>query len=467
MTKGSTKKPAMRAKTLTIERLFNASPERLWEFWTDPKKFAKWFNPAAGLDLVIHEFDPRPGGRTRFDMPQPDGNQNPQEGIFHSLTPYREIVTGAPDKSFLIKVNFEAVGPKQTRMTVEVTGVPPEYHAGATVGWNQGFDKLTKLVEAGPATAPGRTSAPKVTIERTFKAPPEKVWAMWTTKEGLEQWYAPEGFDVRVRKVDLRVGGGYEIVMEATDPEVIEAVKAAGVAATNVLRGTYTEIAPERRLAFRDVADFIPGVEPYAVATSVEFHAVPGGTKVVLVTDAMHNAEWTQMATMGWNSQLDRLVAILDAEGQRSAAAPRPGGFTIERTFKAPARKVWEMWTTKAGLEKWWIPPGWTSTVTHLDLRLGGRYEITMKSSRQTIRNHGIYMEIEPMRRLAFIWNYDIFLALGEKPYDVPITVEFQEVPGGTRMIFTQGPLATPEFTEGSRQGVLSNFNKLEKALEE
>ncbi len=466
MTERSTRKAATSAKTLTIERVFNASPERLWEFWTDPKKFAKWFNPADGMDLVIHEFDPRPGGRTRFDMPQLDGDPNPQEGVFHSLTPHREIISGAPDKSFLIRVTFEPVGTKQTRMTVRVTGVPPEYHEGATKGWNQGFDKLAKLLEAGPAPAAGRTSARKVTIERTFKAPPQTVWAMWTTKEGLEKWYAPEGFEVRVQKLDLRAGGGYQIEMEAVDPQAIEGVKAVGVPTTTVVRATYTEITPMRRLAFRDVADFIPGVAPYEVASLVEFHAVPGGTRVVLVTDAMHNAEWTEMATMGWNNQLDRLVALLDVQGERGPAASAPGGFTIERTFKAPPRKLWEMWTTRAGLEKWWIPPDWTSTVTHLYLRVGGQYEITMKSGGQTIRNHGTYTRIEPMRRLAYTWNYDIFLSPGEKPYDVPISVEFQEVPGGTKVTFTQGPLATREFTEGSRKGVLSNFDKLGKALE-
>src|SRR5207302_1754154 len=83
---------------------------KLWSYWTDPAKYAKWLNPAP-LDLVIHEFDVRVGGKVRFDMPQPDGNKNPQEGVFHVLKPYTEIVSGNPDKSFLIKVNFTPVDP--------------------------------------------------------------------------------------------------------------------------------------------------------------------------------------------------------------------------------------------------------------------------------------------------------------------------------------------------------------------
>ena|SRR5690349_13750401 len=140
--------PAPKTPPLKVERLFAATPERLWTYWTDPKKYAKWLNPAPGIDLVIHEFDVRPGGRVRFDMPQPDGNKNPQEGVFHVLDPYREIVSGNADKTFLIRVTFEPVGTK-TRMTVEVTGVPPEYHTGASQGWNAGFEKLQRLLDAG------------------------------------------------------------------------------------------------------------------------------------------------------------------------------------------------------------------------------------------------------------------------------------------------------------------------------
>ena len=74
--------------------------------------------------------------------------------------------------------------------------------------------------------------------------------------------------------------------------------------------------------------------------------------------------------------------------------------------------------------------------------------------------------------RLAQRWEFDIFLGPGEKPYPIDITVEFEEVPTmepdgpkGTKMTFTQGPMARPDFTEGSRQGVISNFAKLEQAL--
>ncbi|MEA3199314.1 MAG: hypothetical protein QOE90_742 [Thermoplasmata archaeon] len=133
------------AKALRLERAFDATPQELWDAWVDPAQYAKWFNPAPGMDLVIHEYDVRVGGRVRFDMPQPGGNRNPQEGVFHVLAPPTHLVTGSPDKSFLLDVRIVPEG-KRTRLIVEVTGVPPEYHQMATVGWGQGFDKLAKLL---------------------------------------------------------------------------------------------------------------------------------------------------------------------------------------------------------------------------------------------------------------------------------------------------------------------------------
>ncbi|HUR25563.1 MAG TPA: SRPBCC domain-containing protein [Candidatus Thermoplasmatota archaeon] len=137
---------AAKPSQLKLERVFNATPERLWTYWTDPKKYARWLSPQKA-DLVIHELDVRVGGKVRFDMPLDNGQVNKEEGVFHVLDEPRLLVSGSPDKSFLITVTFEPVGAKQTRMKVVVDGVPAEYHAGATEGWGKGMDKLARLLD--------------------------------------------------------------------------------------------------------------------------------------------------------------------------------------------------------------------------------------------------------------------------------------------------------------------------------
>jgi uncharacterized protein YndB with AHSA1/START domain len=153
----------------------------------------------------------------------------------------------------------------------------------------------------------------RITIERTFQAPIEDVWALWTTKDGIESWWGPEGFTVKVRRLDLRPGGELEYAMTATAPEQIGFMKRAGMPLTTEARVTYTEVDPRRRLAYDHLADFIPGVEPYTVAYLVELHPDAQGVRMVLTFDAMHDELWTQRAVMGWESELGKLAKVLAA----------------------------------------------------------------------------------------------------------------------------------------------------------
>ncbi|MEK6974814.1 MAG: SRPBCC domain-containing protein [Candidatus Thermoplasmatota archaeon] len=138
-----------KAPQLRLERVFDATPDRLWSHWTDPKKYAKWLSPQKA-DLVIHEWDLRVGGKVRFDMPLDNGTVNKEEGVFHVLDKPRHLVSGNADKTFLIDATFTPVdGGKRTKLTVLVTGVPAEYHAMATEGWGQGFAKLDRLLAKG------------------------------------------------------------------------------------------------------------------------------------------------------------------------------------------------------------------------------------------------------------------------------------------------------------------------------
>jgi uncharacterized protein YndB with AHSA1/START domain len=160
----------------------------------------------------------------------------------------------------------------------------------------------------GPQTKPTRR---KVSLERTFNARVEDVWELWTTKEGIESWWGPDGFVVKVRRLDFRPGGQLAYAMTATAPEQIEFLKKAGMPLTQEARVTYTEVVPLKRLAFTQIADFIPNVKPYDVAMTVEFDTIPEGVRMVLTLDAMHDEHWTKLAVMGWESELGKLAKLL------------------------------------------------------------------------------------------------------------------------------------------------------------
>ena len=153
----------------------------------------------------------------------------------------------------------------------------------------------------------------QITLERNFKATLEDLWDLWTTPEGIESWWGPEGFDVKVRALDLTPGGQMLNAMTATAPDQVGFMKRVGMPLTTETKLTYSEIVPNRRLSWATVADFIPGVAPYDVGTSVELTAHAQGVRLVLTLDAMHDATWTQRMVAGWNGQLGKLEKGLAA----------------------------------------------------------------------------------------------------------------------------------------------------------
>jgi uncharacterized protein YndB with AHSA1/START domain len=154
----------------------------------------------------------------------------------------------------------------------------------------------------------------RVTLERTYAgATVDEVWEMWTTKDGIESWWGPDGFEVKVRSIDLRPGGQLAYAMIAIAPPQIEFMSKAGMPTVNECRLTYTELAAPRRLAYTHVVDFVPGTAPYDVSHLVELYAVDGGVRLVLTFDAMHDEPWTQRAVMGWQMELGKLEAALAA----------------------------------------------------------------------------------------------------------------------------------------------------------
>jgi uncharacterized protein YndB with AHSA1/START domain len=159
----------------------------------------------------------------------------------------------------------------------------------------------------------------RVTLERTFQASLDDVWDLWTTKDGIESWWGPPGFSVTVRTLELRPGGELRYAMSATAPETIAFMKKEGMPVTQECRITFTEIVRPRRLAYVHLADFIPGVAPYDVATTVELQPSGAGVRMILTLDRMHDEEWTRRAVMGWEGELGKLDAVLRARGAPGA----------------------------------------------------------------------------------------------------------------------------------------------------
>ena len=137
-------------------------------------------------------------------------------------------------------------------------------------------------------------------ITRRLKAPREAVFRAWTEPEALSAWMGPEGVQARDVTLDLRVGGGYSLVMDGKDHD------------EHALSGVYKEIVPPERLVFTFVwgQGDLKGLEMLVTLTLAE---VEGGTLMTLVQERIPRETARQAHNQGWTSTLGCLEAYLAA----------------------------------------------------------------------------------------------------------------------------------------------------------
>lgn len=147
-----------------------------------------------------------------------------------------------------------------------------------------------------------------IVIERTYRADLADLWALWTTKDGFESWWGPEGFRADVHAIVARPGGAIHYDMVAATPDMIAAMKDMGQPVSTACRGHFSEFRPHEHLALRQIIDFLPGVEPYDSLIEVDFLAASDGQVRMIVTlHHMHDAQTTNMQVAGFTSQLSKL----------------------------------------------------------------------------------------------------------------------------------------------------------------
>jgi uncharacterized protein YndB with AHSA1/START domain len=60
--------------TLTVIADFDASPERVWQLWADPRKLERWWGPPS-YPATVEQHDLAPGGDVTYFMTSPEGEK--------------------------------------------------------------------------------------------------------------------------------------------------------------------------------------------------------------------------------------------------------------------------------------------------------------------------------------------------------------------------------------------------------
>ena len=155
----------------------------------------------------------------------------------------------------------------------------------------------------------------KVVIERTFDAPADLIWRMWTEAEHFAAWYGPSGASIPLAKMDVRIGGSRLVCMEVRTPNGTMQMW---------FTGEYREVSANRRLVYTEAmcdaegnvlspADMgMPEGHPTTTEITVELEDLGGRTRMVM-THAGIPAD--SPGAMGWNMAFDKLAAHLAVGG--------------------------------------------------------------------------------------------------------------------------------------------------------
>jgi uncharacterized protein YndB with AHSA1/START domain len=303
---------------IRITRIYDAPLSAVWHAWTDLDQVSKWWGP-RGFTITTHSKDLRPGGTWRYTMHGPDGVDYPNVATYHVVEPYKrlEYDHGATDERpalFRVNVTF-AESDGRTTMEMTMTLESPEAAATTAkfvrqVGGNSTWDRLAEHLDA---TFSGR---PTFVINRTFEAPIERMFAMWTTPGHLVRWLPPAGTTMRFERAEIAVGKSTFFVI-------------SGAFGDMYVRAEYLEIEPPRRIVYlqqfvdeREQLAAAPGADvwpPTLRNTVVLSEEAPGFTRVTVTTEPVGSCTATELAafvaertgmTRGWTGSFDVLEAV-------------------------------------------------------------------------------------------------------------------------------------------------------------
>ena len=312
------------ANEIAITRIYDSPVQLVWDAWTDPEQVAQWWGP-RGFTLTTHSKDLRPGGSWVYTMHGPDGVDYPNKTQYLEVEPYARLVYdhgGNDDRPplFRVTVVFTEMRGK-TKMEMRMTLPTPEAAEETKryikkAGGNSTWDRLAEYLEKESS------DRDVFVINRTFEAPIEVLFDMWTDPQHLSQWLPPKGFTMRFIEADIRVGGSSFYSM--SDGEAI----------TMYGRAEYLEIERPRRIVYtQQFCDERGNISrhplaptwPETMLTNVELSAEsPSRTRVTVRWEVYGRATPDEAQvfssskgsmTQGWTGSFDKLEAHLQGVG--------------------------------------------------------------------------------------------------------------------------------------------------------
>ena len=159
------------ALTMAIDAEFDASPERVWQLWADPRQLERWWGPPM-YPATFTAHDLALGSRVEYHMTGPEGDQPRGYWEILEVDPPRSLVfrdgfanaDGSPNDELPMmtaRVAISDIGSGRTRMSVESTfadaaAMEQVLAMGAEEGMTQALGQIDAILAEDAATSTAR-----------------------------------------------------------------------------------------------------------------------------------------------------------------------------------------------------------------------------------------------------------------------------------------------------------------------
>ena len=141
--------PAATKPSLTVKRRFKAPPAKVFAAWTDPEKVKHWMGPGE-VKAISATCDVRVGGRYRWLMRAPSGEEHDVGGVYREVVPNEKLVftwawKSTPERESLVTVEFKPDGDGTLLTLTHAQFFDEEARDRHQQGWAGALDKMEKL----------------------------------------------------------------------------------------------------------------------------------------------------------------------------------------------------------------------------------------------------------------------------------------------------------------------------------
>jgi uncharacterized protein YndB with AHSA1/START domain len=136
--------------SLTVKRRLKAPPAKVFAAWTDPEKMKRWMGPGE-IKTMRAESDPRVGGRYRFVMHAPNGEEYDVGGVYREVVANEKLVftwawKSAPERESLVTLVLKPDGDGTLLTLTHEQFADEDSRDSHEQGWSSALDKLEKFI---------------------------------------------------------------------------------------------------------------------------------------------------------------------------------------------------------------------------------------------------------------------------------------------------------------------------------